>query len=171
MKAQSLKKDKLNKKEHKENKSNEKMTIKIKEDTINEINQNEPIKEKKKKVIIFNNKKNNGICSDLLKSAINTEKELLVIPYPKEKQKINKTLNTIGRANGISYPICNVINGILTSDKNYLAIIREDDKKKDDFKKHKFTLSKLKYSTAEIDLNNNMEDNESNNLKNMLNKI
>ena len=28
-------------------------------------------------------------------------KELLVMPYPKEKQKKNKTLNEIGIANGI----------------------------------------------------------------------
>ena len=128
-------------------------------------------KEKKKKVMIFNNKKNNGICSDLLKSAVNTEKELLYKPYPKEKQKVNKTLNTIGRANGISYPITNVINGILTQDKNYMAIIRDDHQKKYNNKNHKVTISKLKYSTAEIDLNNKMEDNDSNNLKNMLNKI
>ena len=182
MKAQSLKKETLkkghqetdekrNSKNSKKNNSDQKMTLKFKQDTINEIFQNEPTKEKKKKAIIFNNKKNNGICSDLLKSAVNTEKELLYKPYPKEKQKVNKTLNTIGRANGISYPITNVINGILTQDKNYMAIIRDDHQKKYNNKNHKVTISKLKYSTAEIDLNNKMEDNDSNNLKNMLNKI
>ena len=31
--------------------------------------------------------KNNKECSNLLRLAINTEKELLVMPYPKEKQK------------------------------------------------------------------------------------
>ena len=163
--------EKRNSKNSKKNNSDQKMTLKFKQDTINEIFQNEPTKEKKKKVMIFNNKKNNGICSDLLKSAVNTEKELLYKPYPKEKQKVNKTLNTIGRANGISYPITNVINGILTQDKNYMAIIRDDHQKKYNNKNHKVTISKLKYSTAEIDLNNKMEDNDSNNLKNMLNKI
>ena len=178
MKDQSLKRSSLNSKEpkklekiSKKYKSDDKMVIKIEEDKINEINQHEPIKEKKKKVNIFNNKKNNGLCSDLLKSAINTEKELYHVPYSKKKQKINKTLNTIGRANGISYPICNVINGILTPDKNYLAIIRDENKKKETVRTHEFTISKLKYTTAEIDLNNNLVDYESSNLKNMLNKI
>ena len=150
MKAQSLKKETLKKghqetdEKSKKNNSDQKMTLKFKQDTINEIFQNEPTKEKKKKVMIFNNKKNNGICSDLLKSAVNTEKELLYKPYPKEKQKVNKTLNTIGRANGISYPITNVINGILTQDKNYMAIIRDDHQKKYNNKNHKVNI-KIKY--------------------------
>ena len=110
------------------NKSPEKMIIKVDPTISKELAENE--EETKPKKQIFNNKKNNGLCSDLLRNSINQEKELILIPYAKEKQKINKTLNTIGNANGISYPTCSVIKGILTQDKNYLAIIRDADKKK-----------------------------------------
>ena len=89
-----------------------------------------------------------------------------MMPYAKEKQKINKTINTIGNAHGISYPSCSVINGILTQDKNYLAIIREDDKKKNKKKKHKLISSNKKEYIAEINLDNNIMDD--NNLKEML---
>ena len=40
------------------------------------------------KLHISNNKKNNNECSNLLRLAINTEKKLLIKPYPKEKQII-----------------------------------------------------------------------------------
>ena len=67
MKAQSLKKETLkkghqetdekrNSKNSKKNNSDQKMTLKFKQDTINEIFQNEPTKEKKKKVMIFNSR-------------------------------------------------------------------------------------------------------------------
>ena len=45
------------------------------------------------------------------------------MPYPKEKQKKNKTLNEIGLANGISYPTTNIITGILSEKDNYKVII------------------------------------------------
>ena len=144
-------------------KSPEKMVITVDEKIQKELEQEEA---KKPKIKIFNNKKNNGICSDLLKSAINQEKELIMMPYAKEKEKINKTLNTIGNAHGISYPTCSVINGILTQDKNYLAIIREDDRKKNKKKKNKLLGGIRKEYIAEINLDNNIVDD--NNLKEML---
>ena len=61
---------------------------KIIEHINNEIFKNENNKEKKAKPHIFNNKKNNNECSNLLRLAINTEKELLVMLYPREKQSI-----------------------------------------------------------------------------------
>jgi len=144
-------------------KSQEKMIIKIDENIQKEIEQEQ---EKRPKIKIFNNKKNNVICSELLKSTINQEKELILIPYAKEKQKINKTLNTIGNAHGISYPNCSVIKGILSKDKNYLAIIRDNDKKSDKKKRNKITSSNKKEYIAEINLEDNIMDN--NNLKEML---
>ena len=140
------------KKNNEANKSGEKMIIKLKEDTVKEILKDEMKKEKNAKPLIFNNKKNNKDCSDLLKYAINTEKQLLVVPYPKEKQKKVKTLNEIGRANGISYPTNRVIKGTLSDENNYKAIIREDNTNKYNSKKHKLLFSRLKYNTAEINL-------------------
>ena len=139
-------------KSNKENKSEEKMIIKLKEDTVNEIIKDEVKKEKKLKSLIFNNKKNNNICSNLLKSIINNEKQLIVVPYPKEKQKKVKTLNEIGRANGISYPDYSVIKGVISDFNNYKEFLRGDDDNKYNSKTHKLTLSRLKYNTAKIDL-------------------
>ena len=45
------------------------------------------------------------------------------MPYPKEKQKKNKTLNEIGIASGIYYPTTNIIKGILSEKDNYKVII------------------------------------------------
>ena len=143
------------KKSGKDNKSGDKMIIKLKEDIVNEIVKDELKKDPKPKILIFNNKKNNLKCSDLLKSAINTEKELLFMPYAKEKQKINKTLNEIGRSNGISYPNYRVIKGVLNDNKE---ILRGEELNKFNSKSHKLTLSKLKYNTAEINLENKDED-------------
>jgi hypothetical protein len=145
------------------NKSPEKMIIKVDPTISKELAENE--EETKPKKQIFNNKKNNGLCSDLLRNSINQEKELILIPYAKEKQKINKTLNTIGNANGISYPTCSVIKGILTQDKNYLAIIRDADKKKNKKKKNKLMSNNIQYK-AEINLESDAIDD--NNLKEML---
>ena len=140
-------------------KSSQKMIIKIDEKIEKEL-------EKKPKIKIFNNKKNNIICSELLKSTINQEKELILIPYAKEKQKINKTLNTIGNSHGISYPNCSVIKGTVPKDKNYLSIIRDDDKKINKKKKSKLFNKNKKELLAEINLEDNVMDN--NNLKEML---
>ncbi len=129
----------------------EKMIIKLKEETVNEIIKDELKKEKKERPLIFNNKKNNKDCSDLLKNAINTEKQLLVLPYPKKKEKIVKTLNEIGRSNGISYPTNRVINGTISDENNYKAIIRDDNDNKFNSKTHKLSLNRLRY-TAEINL-------------------
>ena len=141
--------------DNKDNKQNEKMIIKLKEETVNEIIKDELKKEKKQKLIIFNNKKNNVQCSNLLKSTINTEKELLFMPYAKEKQKINKTLNEIGRSNGISYPNYSIIKGEIADNKE---ILRGEDLNKFNSKARKFTLSKLKYNTAEINLEKKEEE-------------
>ena len=151
----------VDKPRHSKVKSTEKMTIKVDDNIGQEILKDE----KKPKIKIFNNKKNNEICSELLKSTMNKEKELIIIPYAKEKQKINKTLNTIGNAHGISYPTCSVIKGILTEDKNYLAIIRDVDKKRNKKRKSKNITNIKKKSKAEINLDNIMDNN---NLKEML---
>ena len=143
-------------------KSQEKMKIKVDENFQLEL-EKEKEKEKKPKIKIFNNKKNNGICSELLKSTLINEKELVLLPYAKEKQKVFKTLNTIGNAHGISYPALSVIKGGSLNDKNYLTIIRDDKKKKRKIKKD-LTLYK-KNNKAEINLDNDLE---SNNLKEML---
>ena len=139
-------------------KSGEKITLKIKEHVLNEIIKDEQKKEKNKRIAIFNNKKNNVQCSNLLKSAINTEKELLFMPYAKEKQKINKTLDELGRLNGISYPSYRVIKGIIPDDDNYKVIVRGNDAINYNHKSHKFTLSKFKYNTAEINLDSDVGD-------------
>ena len=141
------------------NKSPDKMTIKINPDIHKELD-----KEEKKSKKIFNNKKNNGICSELLRASINQEKELILLPYVKEKQKINKTINTIGNANGISYPTYSVIKGISSNDKNYLSTLRNDGKKKK--KKSKLISNNRKEANAEINLDNDIIDD--NNLKEML---
>ena len=112
---------------------------KIIEHINNEIFKNVNNKEKKAKPHIFNNKKNNNECSNLLRLAINTEKELLVMPYPKEKQKKNKILNEIGIANGIYYPTTNIIKGILSEKDNYKVIIRGEDENKYNAKKSNIT--------------------------------
>ena len=65
MKTQKVQKEK-------ENKTGDKMIIRLKEETVNEIFKNENNKEKKAKLHIFNNKKNNKECSNLLRLAINT---------------------------------------------------------------------------------------------------
>jgi len=112
---------------------------KIIEHINNEIFKNVNNKEKKAKPHIFNNKKNNNEFSNFLRLAINTEKELLVMPYPKEKQKKNKTLNEIRIANGIYYPTTNIIKGILSEKDNYKVIIREKDENKYNAKKNNIT--------------------------------
>ena len=139
-------------KNNEENKTGEKMIIKLKEEAVNEIIKDELKKEKKERPLIFNNKKNNKDCSDLLKNAINTEKQLLVLPYPKEKQKKAKTLNEIGRANGISYPTNRIIKGAISDENNYKAIIRDDNYNKFSPKTPKLSINRLKYTTAEINL-------------------
>ena len=102
--------------------------IKIKaEEITNKIQKGKKTKKYNKN--IFNNKKNNALCSELLKAAMKNEKNLYLIPYPTKKQKINKTFDTIGDKNGISYPNLSVVNGILIGDKNYVNIIRDDDRK------------------------------------------
>ena len=143
-----------------QNKPPEKMRIKVDENFQLELQKE---KEKKPKIKIFNNKKNNGICSELLKSTLINEKELILLPYAKEKQKVFKTLNTIGNAHGISYPTCSVIKGSSLKDKIYLNIIRDDNKKKRRIRKDLTTYKKN--NKAEINLGNALE---SNNLKEML---
>ena len=61
------------------------------------------------------------------------------MPYPKEKQKKNKTLNEIGIANGIYYPTTNIIKGILSEKDNYKVIIRGEDENKYNSKKNNIT--------------------------------
>ena len=96
----------------------------------NKKNKEIPIPKRKSKTKIFNNKKNNENCSNLLKNIMKNEKELIIMPYAKEKQKKNKTINTIGAINGISYPKISIYSGgnNLNSNANIMNIIRVDDK-------------------------------------------
>jgi hypothetical protein len=84
-------------------------------------------KSRTSKTNIFNNKKNNDICSELLKTTMKNEKKLYLIPYATKKEKINKTFHTIGDANGISYQSYSVIDGNVIEDN--LVIVRDNDKK------------------------------------------
>ena len=77
----------------------------------------------------FNTPSNNDICSQLLKAAINNEKQLLLVPYAKQKEKIRKTFNTIAELNGISYSEYRVIKGTDNDNNNIYNIIRDDGRK------------------------------------------
>ena len=75
----------------------------------------------------FNTKDNLDKCSKLLKSAMENEKKLILVPYAKKKEKVNKTFDTIGDANGISYPNTKMVPGFVLDNQNYLSIIRNTD--------------------------------------------
>ena len=77
----------------------------------------------------INNPSNNDICSQLLRAAMDNEKKLLLVPYAKQKEKIKKTFNTIGKLNGISYSEFRVIKGTEMDSNNIYNIIRDDDRK------------------------------------------
>ena len=84
-----------------------------------------------KKIKIFNNKKNNDRCSNLLKKMKSDEKELVIFPYVKEKQKINKTIHAIGHSNGVVYLKTSVLSGgnENTIYNNFMSKIRSAEKK------------------------------------------
>ena len=128
-------------------KSLDTMTIKANDSIGKELKE----KGKHKKLKIFNNKGNIGKCSNLLQITKEQEKELILIPYAKEKQKVNKTLNTIGNANGIFYPTYSIIKGA-NKDKNYFAIIRDNGKKRNKNKKNKLLNRIKKENRIEINL-------------------
>ena len=117
---------------------------------------------------IFSTKKNLDKCSELLKAAMDNEKQLILIPYAKRKEKVNKTFDTIGDSNGIPYPSNNIIQGIVLEDKNYLNIIRDEEKKTSSQKKHRKVGSSVRESkfkdsaSPNIDNNNNNDFNEIN---------
>lgn len=114
------------------------------------------------KIDIFNTKMNLDKCSQLLKMAMDNEKKLFLIPYAKKKEKINKTIDTIGDANGIPYPDCNVIQGNSLEDKNYLNIMRDNDMKMNSSKKTKKFRSTFKNNNSkevkEFDLENDLKE-------------
>lgn len=91
-------------------------------------------KEKIKKLVkrantkIFNNKKNNDICSNLLKQSIENGNKLSLFPYAKQKEKINKTIDTIGFFNGISYSKTSILSGgnVNLGNHNIMYITREN---------------------------------------------
>ena len=60
---------------------------------------------------------------------MDNEKKLLSVPYAKQKEKIKKTFNTIGKLNGISYSEFRVIKGTEMDSNNIYNIIRDDDRK------------------------------------------
>ena len=105
-------------------KSEEKMIIKIDENIQKEIEQEQ---EKKPKIKIFNNKKNNDICSNILKKMKENEKKLIVFPYVQKKLKINKTIDTIGHSNGITYLNINLLRGGNTKYNNFISNMRFDE--------------------------------------------
>ena len=77
----------------------------------------------------FNTPSKNDICSQFLKAAMENEKQLYLVPYAKQKEKIKKTFNAIGNSNGIIYSEYRVIKGIENDNKNIFNIIRDDDRK------------------------------------------
>ena len=81
------------------------------------------------KVEKFNTPTNNDICSQLLQAALENEKQLLLVPFARQKEKIKKTFNTIGKSNGISYSEFRVIKGEQNESNNILNIIRDDDRR------------------------------------------
>ena len=60
---------------------------------------------------------------------MNNEKQLLLIPYAKQKEKIKKTFNTIAKLNGVSYSEYRVIQGTENDNNNIYNIIRDDNRK------------------------------------------
>ena len=92
------------------------------EDNINKIEKNN--NKNIRKIEKFNNELNLKKCSELLKTAIDNEKKLILIKYIKKKEKINKSFNTIGEANGIAYPNITVLKGQESNGKNFLRVIR-----------------------------------------------
>lgn len=87
---------------------------------------------KKINIKIFNNKKNNEICSNLLKQTIENGKELSSIPYAQKKEKIYKTIDSIGFSNGIPYTNVSILSGgnINSGNHNIKYIIRDNKRKK-----------------------------------------
>ena len=71
----------------KENRTGDKMILRLKEETVNEIFKNENNKEKKAKPHIFDNKKNNNEFPNLLRLAINTVKRIISYAISKRKTK------------------------------------------------------------------------------------
>ena len=101
--------------------------IKINEPNVNNVKRSDIIK----KIKIFNNKKNNDKCSNLLKKMKSDEKELVIFPYVKEKQKVNKTIHAIGHSNGVVYLKTSVLSGgnENTIYNNFMSKIRSAEKK------------------------------------------
>ena len=83
------------------------------------------------------------------------EKELIIIPYAKEKQKKNKTINSIGVTNGISYQKISVFSGgnCLNTNENILNIIRDDDKQIKKGKKSHKLFGYKKPASTRVDVN------------------
>ncbi len=77
----------------------------------------------------FNTPTNNDICSQLLQAAFDNEKQLILVPFVRQKEKIKKTFPTIGKSNGISYSEYRVIKGDQSDNNNILNIIRDDDRR------------------------------------------
>ena len=111
----------------------------------NKINENVKRSDIIKKVKIFNNKKNNLECSNLLKKMKENEKHLIIFPYVKEKQKINKTIHTIGHSNGVTYLKTSLLSGGNENYiyNNFMNKIRSDEKKSKKLIKKKMRLNLL----------------------------
>ena len=111
----------------------------------NKINENVKRSDIIKKVKIFNNKKNNLECSNLLKKMKENEKQLIIFPYVKEKQKINKTIHAIGHSNGVTYLKTSLLSGGNENYiyNNFMNKIRNDEKKSKKLIKKKMRLNLL----------------------------
>lgn len=107
-----------------------------------------------KKIKIFNNKKNNDICSHLLKKIKENEKKLIILPYVKEKQKINKTIHTIGHSNGVTYLKTSLLSGGNENNayNNFINKIRFDEKTNRNLKERLNLIQSQYANKAEIDL-------------------
>lgn len=125
----------------------------------NKINENVKRSDIIKKIKIFNNKKNNKECSNLLKKMKENEKKLIIFPYVKQKQKINKTIHSIGHSNGVTYLKTSLLSGgnENTIYNNFMNKIRNNEKKNKKVKKNmRINLLPRQYiNKAEIDLNYN----------------
>ena len=108
-----------------------------------------------KKVKIFNNKKNNNLCSNILKKMKENEKELIVFPYVKEKKPINKKINSIGHSNGITYLKTSLLSGGNENIfyNNFINNIRTKKNRDNNIKMNMFNFIRNQYiNRVEIDL-------------------
>ena len=83
------------------------------------------------------------------------EKELIIFPYVKQKQTINKTINTIGHSNGITYLKTSLLSGGNENNfyNNFINNIRTNENRNNNLKMNMINFIRNQYiNKAEIDL-------------------